>query len=77
MSEIDEIKLKYSEGKLDYIKRDLEIFIRNNRKEIQDYQLEFNKKNPSRQIDEELAIKFFILHCAKYDINFPIMIALG
>ena len=61
MSELADIRKKFNEGALDHIKKDLENFITMRREEILNYLNDFNKRNPTRQIDEELAIKFFIL----------------
>jgi hypothetical protein len=59
MSELDEIRRRFETGQLDPILADLERFLKANRDRIRDFRVQ--QESRGLVLDEETAVKFFIL----------------
>ncbi len=61
MSELDEIKTQYERGELDFIKKDLQHFIIYHKTKILEYKKFLRSRYSDNEIQDDLAIKLFIL----------------
>lgn len=60
MSEIDEIRCSYEKGELDFIKADLEEFLRRHRREIKEFMALLNSKQTHSPVTLDGAVRLFI-----------------